>query len=48
MSKVTRDTIIEAIKELSEEQQEVILYLVDIFEGEEETILEYCKKELVN
>jgi hypothetical protein len=48
MSKVTRDTIIETIKELPEEQQEIILYLADIFEGEEETIFEYCKKELIN
>lgn len=48
MSKITRDTIIETIKELPEEQQEIILYLADIFEGEEETIFEYCKKELIN
>lgn len=45
MSNVTKDTIVETIKDLPEEQQEIILHLAEIFEGEEETILEYCKKE---
>lgn len=48
MSKITKDTILETLKGLSEEQQEIVLYLADIFEGEEETILEYCKKEFIN
>lgn len=48
MSNIAKDTIIETIKDLSEEQQEIILYLADIFQGEEETIIEYCKKEFIN
>jgi hypothetical protein len=48
MNNVTKDTIIETIKVLPEEQQEIILYLTDIFEGEEEAILEYCKNEILN
>ncbi len=43
MSKVTIDTILETIKKLPEEQQEIILYLTDIFEGEKEAINEYVK-----
>lgn len=46
MSKITRDTIIETIKGLPENQQEIILYLVEIFEGEEDIINEYVKNEL--
>ncbi|EHJ00521.1 hypothetical protein CDLVIII_3982 [Clostridium sp. DL-VIII] len=38
----------EIIKGLPEEQQEVILYLSEIFEGEEEAVLEYCRKEFVD
>ncbi|WP_315069601.1 hypothetical protein [uncultured Clostridium sp.] len=44
MNKVTIDTILETIKGLPKEQQEIILYLADIFQGEEETINEYIKK----
>ena len=29
------------------EDQEIILKLADIFEGEEDTIIEYVKKELI-
>ncbi len=47
MNKVTIDTILETIKGLPEEQQEIILYLADIFRGEEETINEYVRKELL-
>ncbi|EHI98066.1 hypothetical protein CDLVIII_1367 [Clostridium sp. DL-VIII] len=47
MGKVTIDTILETIKGLPEEQQEIILYLTDIFQGEEETINEYVKNELL-
>ena len=47
MNKVTIDTILETIKGLPEDQQEIILYLADIFRGEEETINEYVRKELL-
>lgn len=40
------EIIKETIKNLSEEQQEIILYLTEIFEGEEDTINEYIKNEL--
>lgn len=46
MSKVTKEAIMEAAKGLTEEQQEVILYLAEIFEGDEDTINEYVKNEL--
>ncbi|MDR3596582.1 hypothetical protein [Clostridium sp.] len=46
MSNVTKDTIKETIKGLPEEQQEIILHLADIFEGEDEVINEYVKNEL--
>ena len=46
MNNVTKDTIVETMKHLSEEQQEIILHLVEIFKGEEETINEYVKNEL--
>lgn len=48
MSNITKDTIMETIKGLSEEHQEIILCLADIFNGEEEAILEYCEKEFIN
>jgi hypothetical protein len=48
MSEITKDTIRDTIKGLPEEYQEIILYLSDIFEGEENTILEYCKEEFLN
>lgn len=47
MGKVTIGTILETIKGLPEDQQEIILYLTDIFKGEEETINEYVKNELL-
>ena len=37
----------ETIKNMDIEHQEIILKLADIFEGEEDTIIEYIKKELI-
>ncbi|CAI3541846.1 Conserved hypothetical protein [Clostridium neonatale] len=37
----------ETIKNMDIEDQEIILKLADIFEGEEDTIVEYVKKELI-
>ncbi|CAI3542839.1 Conserved hypothetical protein [Clostridium neonatale] len=37
----------ETIKNMDIEHQEIILKLADIFEGEEDTIIEYVKKELI-
>lgn len=37
----------ETIKDMDIEDQEIILKLADIFEGEEDTIIEYVKKELI-
>ena len=37
----------ETIKNMNIEHQEIILKLADIFEGEEDTIIEYVKKELI-
>ncbi|OOM71136.1 hypothetical protein CLPUN_51280 [Clostridium puniceum] len=48
MRNVTKDTIMETMKRLPEEQQEIILHLMEIFEGEEETINEYVKNELID
>lgn len=48
MNKITKKTIEETIKELPEEQQEIILHLTDTFKGEEEKILEFCNSELIN
>lgn len=48
MSNVNIDTIKETIKELSEDDQEIILHLTEIFEGEEEFINEYVKNELID
>lgn len=42
------DTIKDTIKDLSEEEQEIILHLTEIFEGEEDTINEYVKNELID
>ncbi|WP_196244845.1 hypothetical protein [Clostridium beijerinckii] len=47
MKDVTIDTIKDTIRDLPEEQ-EIILHLTDIFEGEEYTINEYVKKELID
>ncbi|MFT8352463.1 hypothetical protein [Clostridium saccharoperbutylacetonicum] len=48
MKNVTIDTIKDIIRDLPEGEQEVILYLAEIFEGEEDKIIEYCKKEFIN
>jgi hypothetical protein len=45
MSTITQDTIKETMKDLPEDQQEIILYLTEIFKGEEDTINEYVKNE---
>ena len=37
----------ETIKNMDIEDQEIILKLADIFEGEEDTIIDYVKKELI-
>ena len=37
----------ETIKNMDIEDQEIIIKLADIFEGEEDTIVEYVKKELM-
>lgn len=46
MSDVNIDKIKETIKDLEEDEQEIILHLAEIFEGEEDTIDEYLKNEL--
>lgn len=46
MSDINIKALIETIKDLPEEQQEIILYLTEIFKGEEDTINEYIKNEL--
>ncbi|WP_196244935.1 hypothetical protein [Clostridium beijerinckii] len=48
MKDVTIDTIKDTIRELTEEEQETILHLAEIFEGEEDTINEYVKNELID
>ncbi|CUU48226.1 hypothetical protein [Clostridium beijerinckii] len=48
MKDVTIDTIKDTIRDLPEEEQEVILYLAEIFKGEEENINEYVKNELLD
>ncbi|WP_196244881.1 hypothetical protein [Clostridium beijerinckii] len=47
MKDVNIDTIKETIKHLPEDEQEIILHLTEIFEGEEENINEYVKNELI-
>ncbi len=47
MSDITMDTIKETIKDLPEQQQDIIIHLAEVFEGEEETINEYVKRELI-
>ncbi|AQS05371.1 MULTISPECIES: hypothetical protein [Clostridium] len=47
MKDVNIDTIKETIKYLPEDEQEIILHLTEIFEGEEENINEYVKNELI-
>lgn len=37
----------EIIKDMDIEDQEIILKLADVFKGEEDTIIEYVKKELI-
>lgn len=48
MKDVNIDTIRDTIKSLPEEEQEVILHLTEIFKGEEYTINEYVKSELID
>ncbi|WP_270568049.1 hypothetical protein [Clostridium beijerinckii] len=48
MKDVNIDTIKETIKYLPEDEQEIILHLTEIFEGEEENINEYVKNELIS
>ncbi|NRT75705.1 MULTISPECIES: hypothetical protein [Clostridium] len=48
MKDVNVDTIKETIKYLPEDEQEIILHLTEIFEGEEENINEYVKNELIS
>jgi len=48
MNNINIETIKETIKNLSEDEQEIILHLTEIFEGEEETINEYVKNELID
>lgn len=47
MEKVTIDILQETVKNLSEEKQEIILHLAEIFKGEEHTINEYVKNEIL-
>lgn len=46
MSDVNIDKIKESIKDLEEDEQEIILHLAEIFEGEEDIVNEYLKNEL--
>ncbi|MFW2487817.1 hypothetical protein [Clostridium chromiireducens] len=48
MKYVNIDTIKDTIKDLPEEDQEIILHLTEIFKGEEDAINEYVKNELIN
>lgn len=48
MNKANKAEIMEVIKGLSYDQQETILHLTEIFKGEEEAILEYCKEEFLS
>ena len=46
MSDINIKALIETIKDLPEDDQETILYLTQIFKGEEDTINDYVKNEL--
>ncbi|CUU48191.1 hypothetical protein [Clostridium beijerinckii] len=48
MKDITMDTINDTTRDLPEEEQETILHLAGIFEGEEENINEYVKNELID
>ena len=48
MKNMTIDKIKNTIRDLPEGEQEVILYLAEIFKGEEDKILEYCISEFIN
>ena len=48
MSDINIKALIETIKDLPEDKQEIILYLAEIFRGEEDIINEYVKNELNN
>jgi len=41
------DKIKETIKDLPEDDQEIILYLTEVFEDEDDTINDYFKNELI-
>lgn len=47
MNELIVDNINKTVKVLSEEEQEIIEHLSEIFEGEEEKINEYIKNELL-
>ncbi|WP_224033707.1 hypothetical protein [Clostridium gelidum] len=46
MSDITIKALIETIKDLPEDDKETILYLTQIFKGEENIIIDYVKNEL--
>ena len=46
MSDINIKAIIETIKDLPEDEQETILYLTEVFKGEEDMINDYIKNEL--
>jgi len=46
MSDINIKAIIETIKDLPEDEQETILYLTQVFKGEEDIINDYFKNEL--
>jgi len=43
-----KDVTIDTIRDLPEDEQETILHLAEIFEGEEDIINEYVKNELID
>jgi len=46
MSDINIKAIIETIKDLPEDEQETILYLTEVFKGQEDMINDYIKNEL--
>jgi len=48
MKDITIDIIKDTIRDLPEEEQELIIYLAEIFKGEEDTINEYVKNEFID
>lgn len=45
MGNIIEKTVLETIRGLSEDDQEIVLYLADIFRGEEDALCEYCRNE---